>query len=195
MSQPITVVCGLPRSGTTLMMSMLHAGGMEVYAQNMHSFETIKNIELPKYDHFLYDCRGKAVKLLDPLYFTPPRSKHQYRFIWMKRAPEEIAKSQFKFFKLENPHAVMGLTDIVRLSNKFRDATRDSLTMLSKYRTSGVLVVPFEEVLEEPLEVAGKVVEYLGLPLDTEAMAGRVMERGPGCLDGWLEPQLVEENA
>lgn len=195
MSQPITVVCGLPRSGTTLMMNMLHAGGMEVYADNMDSFETIKNIELPKYDHFLYDCRGKAVKLLDPLYFTPPRGKHNYRFIWMKRAPEEIAKSQFKFFKLTNPDAVMRVGNLVNLVNKFRKVTIDSLAMLSKYRTPGVLVVPFEEVLVKPLEVAGKVKEYLGLPLDEEAMDCVVIERGPGCLEGWLEPQIVEQNA
>ena len=195
MSQPITVVCGLPRSGTTLMMNMLHAGGMEVYAQNMNSFETIKNIELPKFDHFLYDCRGKAVKILDPLYFTPPRSKHNYRFIWMKRAPEEIAKSQFKFFKLSNPDAVMGLNDLVRLSNKFRDVTKASLEMLRKYKNSSVLVVDFEDVLKAPVILAFRVAKFLDLPLDANSMECVVIERGPGCLDGWIEPQIVEQNA
>lgn len=194
MSQPITVVCGLPRSGTTLMMSMLHAGGMEVYAGNMDSFETIRNIELPKFDAFLYDCRGKAVKILDPLYFRPPRSKHNYRFIWMRRNPEEIAKSQFKFFKLENPDAVMRVGNLVNLSNQFRANTKDSLAMLAKYRTPGVLVVPFEEVLVDPIGVAAKVREYLWLDLDEFAMASVVVERGPECYDGWLETQLAKES-
>lgn len=192
MSQPITMVCGLPRSGTTLMMNMLYAGGMEVYADNMDSFETIKNIELPKYDAFLYDCRGKAVKLLDPLYFTPPRSKHKYRFIWMHRNPQEIARSQFKFFKLSNPDAVLTIQSLVHLSNELKENTEKSITMLTRHRASGVLVVGFEEVLVKPLEVAGKVAEFLGLPLDEGAMAGVVIERGPGCYDGFLETQLVE---
>ncbi len=194
MSQPITVVCGLPRSGTTLMMSMLHAGGMEVYAENMDSFETIRNLELPKFDAFLYDCRGKAVKILDPLYFTPPRSKHNYRFIWMKRNAEEIVRSQFKFFKLENPDAVMRVGNLVNLTNQFRANATDSIAMLTKYRTPGVLIVPFEDVLADSIGVAAKVREYLGRPLDELAMASRVIERGPECYDGWLETQHVGEN-
>ena len=194
MSQPITVVCGLPRSGTTLMMNMLHAGGMEVYADNMDSFETLKNIELPKYDHFLYDCRGKAVKLLDPLYFTPPRSKHKYQFIWMARNPMEIAQSQFKFFKLSNPDAVLTIQALVHLSNKLKENAEKSITMLTKYRTTGVLVVGFEELLADKIGVAAKVREYLGLDLDEFAMASVVIERGPGCYDGWLEHRLVGES-
>lgn len=57
MEQMITVVAGQPRSGTSLMMQMLHVGGMEVYADDRKrlgsdrrywSYETHRMMHLPE---------------------------------------------------------------------------------------------------------------------------------------------------
>lgn len=196
MSQPITAVVGLPRSGTTMMMHMLHAGGMEVYADNMDSFETIKNMELPKYDAFLYDCRGKAVKILDPLYFKPPGGKHNYRFIWMWRNPADIVKSQYKFFKHLQPNTPpLTLQSMVRLSNKADTDYLNSKALLASYKNSKMLVVSFAEALEDPLKTADIVAEFLDKDFDTYKMAAVVADRGPECCEGFLEYKLAEDAA
>ena len=174
------------------MMHMLHAGGMEVYAENMDSFETLRNIELPKYDRFLYDCRGKAVKILDPLYFRLPR-KHKYRFLWMWRNPQDIVKSQYKFFKLvEQEVPPLTLQSLVSLSNKVNEDYEKSKEMLANYPGSEALVVSFKEVLEDSPRIAGVVAEFLGRDLDAEAMASVVIDREPECYAGFLETKLVE---
>ena len=78
----IVVVSGLPRSGTSLMMQMLHAGGIEVVTDHFRAadvdnprgyfeFETAKNIE--RDTSWLPQVRGKAFKMVSQLlYHLPP---------------------------------------------------------------------------------------------------------------------------
>src|SRR5664280_1015208 len=72
--QYITVVSGLPRSGTSLMSMMLEAGGMTVLTDNIrtadhdnpkgyYEFERVK--KMPEGDfEWLEDTKGKAVKVI-----------------------------------------------------------------------------------------------------------------------------------
>lgn len=73
----ITIVSGLPRSGTSMIMRMLDAGGMPLVVDNIrkpdkdnirgyYEYERVKKIKDGDIS-WLRDCRGKAVKIVSPL--------------------------------------------------------------------------------------------------------------------------------
>lgn len=101
-NQRITIVSGLPRSGTSMMMKMLEAGGLEPLTDNIRvadednprgyfEFERVKQIEQDK--DWLDDARGRAVKLISALLKHLPGS-YDYRVIFMRRNMQEILNSQ-----------------------------------------------------------------------------------------------------
>ena len=99
----ITVVSGLPRSGTSMMMSALHAGGMSLLVDHVRQadknnpkgyfeFEPVKR--LPQGESgWIKDAQGKAVKIISSLLTFLPEDFH-YRIIFMERDLEEILASQ-----------------------------------------------------------------------------------------------------
>lgn len=100
----LTLVSGLPRSGTSLMMQMLAAGGLPPQTDNLRppdednpcgyfEWEAIKR--LPSNPDIL-DAPGleaRAVKCISALLPHLP-ARHRYRILYMTRPPEEIAASQ-----------------------------------------------------------------------------------------------------
>ncbi|MEI9959835.1 MAG: hypothetical protein WDM76_01510 [Limisphaerales bacterium] len=85
--QTITVVSGLPRSGTSLMMQMLAAGGMPLLTDAIRKpdednprgyfeFERVKQIKHDK--AWLGEAVGKAVKIIHLLLYELP-SERNYR--------------------------------------------------------------------------------------------------------------------
>src|SRR5215471_20746982 len=98
----ITIVSGLPRSGTSLMMQMLVAGGMtpladgerQADADNPRGYlewERIK--QLPNDPGCIAESEGKAVKVISKLLLSLPPG-HEYRIIFMERPMAEVLASQ-----------------------------------------------------------------------------------------------------
>ena len=98
----ITIVSGLPRSGTSLMMQMLDAGGMPVLSDGERGadvdnprgyleWERIK--QLPKNPGCIAEAEGKAVKVISQLLLSLP-AQHEYRVIFMQRPLPEVMASQ-----------------------------------------------------------------------------------------------------
>src|SRR5262245_294181 len=99
----VTVVSGLPRSGTSLMMRMLDMGGRPPLTDGVraadpdnprgyYEYERVK--QLPKGDHaWLPDARGRAVKVISALLEHLPDG-YEYRVIFMRRRMEEVMASQ-----------------------------------------------------------------------------------------------------
>src|SRR5512143_824098 len=96
--ESITIVSGLPRSGTSMMMTMLTAGGLEPLTDNIRvadednpkgyfEFERVKQIEHDK--AWLEDAQGRVVKLISALLKHLPPS-YSYKVIFMRRAMPEI---------------------------------------------------------------------------------------------------------
>src|SRR5206468_12634935 len=92
-SQIITVVSGLPRSGTSLMMQLLTAAGRETLSDGKRAadednplgyFEFEKTPELAKDISWLPQARGKAVKVVAQLLPMLPRYEN-YQVIFMQR--------------------------------------------------------------------------------------------------------------
>jgi hypothetical protein len=107
MDAQIIIVSGLPRSGTSLMMQMLHSGGIEVVTDNIRTADTdnprgyfeLESVKRMKADaSWLPQARGKAFKMVSQLLYDLPASE-RYRIIFMDRDLEETLLSQAKMLE------------------------------------------------------------------------------------------------
>src|SRR5690606_8944066 len=114
----VTVVSGLPRSGTSLMMQILEAAGLRIFTDRVREadesnrkgyYEHQKVTSLRRSgDHsWLAEARGAAVKVVAPLLSALPlrlsrnddADRMHYRVIYMEREIEEILQSQETFLE------------------------------------------------------------------------------------------------
>jgi hypothetical protein len=99
----IVVVSGLPRSGTSMMMQMLEAGGLPILTDG----ERVADADNPRgyYEYapakrlmtdrtWLPAADGKAVKIVAQLLPYLPPAPHRFRVIFMKRDLGEVLASQ-----------------------------------------------------------------------------------------------------
>jgi hypothetical protein len=101
----ITIVSGLPRSGTSMMMKMIEAGGIppltdairaadEDNPKGYYEFERVKQMD--KGDvAWVADAPGKSVKVISALLKHLPPG-YDYRVIFVQRNMAEILASQRK---------------------------------------------------------------------------------------------------
>ena len=200
----IIVVTGLPRSGSTLMMRMLEAGGVEPYYgkekpmefreggvnylnHNRMLRETDKIKHLRHGDgSWLEECRGKVVKILTPTQIQPPRG-YPYKFIYCDRKTKNIAKSQEKYAIISRK---LNAPDPEMLQPAINLARKEGFKLLRSYEDSSMMIVKFEEVLKKPRVIASRVVQFLNMDLDLDKMASVVVKRNAGCLTFMLEEQI-----
>ena len=104
--QPIIVVSGLPRSGTSMAMKMLEAGGLPLLLDGVRTadednprgyfeFERVKDLASEQKWSWLDDIRGQGVKIITYLLKELPPN-HNYKVLLMRRDLEEILASQSK---------------------------------------------------------------------------------------------------
>ncbi len=196
----IIAVSGLARCGTSLMMRMLHAGGVEPYCNPLdvglgRTYETKEMTYLPHKSDWVQCCKGKAVKIMDPARFTPP-SGLEYDVIWMDRDFKQQAKSHFKL-KAENEvivdstrHAMRG-----RIAH-LRGQRERCLKVWTGMPQNRLHKVKFEELIADPVAVAVPIVAFLGLDPDSgftaARMAYQVQKRDADCLPYMAEFTLAE---
>ena len=98
----VTVVSGLPRSGTSMMMQALEAGGMSVLSdgertadvdnlRGYYEYEKVKS--LAKDNTWLKEAEGMVVKIISMLLYKLDQSL-QYKVVFMTREMGEILASQ-----------------------------------------------------------------------------------------------------
>ncbi len=177
----VTIVTGMPRSGTSMMMQMLQAGGMELFTDNerdsddnnpkgYYEHEIVK--KLNHNNHWLKECNGKAVKIVAPLVTSLPYN-YKYKVIFMERNPYEIYQSQERMLLRmgkKNKQQVFSQGLFEQIKNTIENAKR----WLSQHPGIEVIYVPYKSVMEKPMEYAVKVNEFLGNSLDPLPMLGAV---------------------
>src|SRR6202140_5868895 len=176
----ITIVSGLPRSGTSLMMQMLDAGGLPVLSDGEREADTdnpkgylewerIK--QLPKEPSLIAEAEGKVVKVISQLMLALPEG-HEYRIVFMQRPLPEVLKSQDEMLKRR------GNTDLIPDSSALEEHFQRHLIEVNRWLASKanvkVLRVHYHRVLREPKVVAGEVAAFLGASLDVGAMVHQV---------------------
>ena len=176
----VTVVSGLPRSGTSLMMKMLEAGGMNVLIDNVrqadednprgyYEFERVKQI---KHDQaWLEDAQGKAVKMVSGLLMHLPGS-YTYKIIFVRRKMEEVLASQRKMLvrRGESPNKVSD----EKMAASFRQHLTAVEAWLATQPNIDVINVSYNEILQDPPGKARLVDQFLGNALDEKKMADAV---------------------
>ena len=178
--QMITIVSGLPRSGTSLMMQMLDAGGLAVLSDGERradtdnpkgylEWERIK--QLPKDPSLIAEAEGKVVKVISQLILSLP-DRHEYRIIFMQRPLPEVLKSQDEMLRRRGNESQV--TDTSVLEEAFQRHLIEVNNWLAAKGNMHVLRVHYHRVLREPKAVAMEVSAFLGAALDIEAMAQRV---------------------
>lgn len=176
----IVVVSGLPRSGTSLLMQMLAAGGLPPLTDNQRlpdednprgylEWEPIKR--LPQQPDLIAEAEGKAVKVVSSLLWALPPG-HHYRVIFMERPLEEIAASQAVMIRRR---AAQGPALEASALAAALDAHRRQVLDRLRHRPEIALCqVHYHRLLAQPREQAEQIRGFLGLPLDLDAMVRQV---------------------
>lgn len=182
--QPIVVVSGLPRSGTSMMMKMLDAGGLPPLTDNVraadtdnpkgyYEFERVK--QLDKGDTgWLPEAQGKVVKVISALLKHLP-SDHHYKVIFMRRRLEENIESQKKML-VNRGEATDTVSD-----EELKALLEKHLAMidgwLNRQANIDLLYVHYHEMVEDSDSNIAMVNAFLGGQLNVEAMKAVVDER------------------
>ena len=173
----ITIVSGLPRSGTSLMMQMLDAAGLAIYQDhvrkaddnNPKGFFEHENVKsLVKKNNWLKDARGKVVKIVSPLIrFLPP--PYNYKIIVVKRDAVEVVQSQHKM--LVKAGKADASSYPINMEDTLKKQFQSALEWMEKQPNVEFLIIDFKKAIAEPKAVAADVATFLKMDLDLEAMA------------------------
>ena len=176
-SEFVTVVSGVPRSGTSLMMQMLGAGGVPLLvddarcpdSDNPHGYFEYLPVKRSAQDvAWFAQAQGRAVKVIHTLLRYLPGGA-ELRIVLMERDLNEVLRSQRRM--LERSGARYRAGDDARLAEGFAAQLRQARAWASTRPRTALLVIDHRDLLDRPLELAGRVDVFLGAGLDVEAMA------------------------
>ena len=179
--EPIIVVSGLPRSGTSMAMKMLAAGGVSTVTDGLRSAdednpkgyyedERVKDLAQMEDKRWIARARGKAIKIISFLLKELP-ANNNYKVIFMRRDIEEILASQQKM--LERRGEDGGAEDELMAALFEGDLFRARYLM--KHNAHFEFVeVHYRLALADPTATAEMMRDFLGLELDLDEMIGVV---------------------
>jgi hypothetical protein len=170
--QIITIVTGLPRSGTSLMMQILNKSGLEILSDGVrqkdisnpegyYELEAVKGIV--KDNSFLKNAVGKVVKIVAPLPMFLDKTLN-YRVIFMRREIEEILRSQEKMLNKDQS------------SEREKFSTIYTTHIQKTYQFFELNKIPFQdmfykELIGNPEVELKKIIEFLDLECDWRELA------------------------
>jgi len=173
----ITVVSGLPRSGTSLLMQMLAAGGMPLLVDALRPaddgnprgyFEYAPVTGLGRDSSWVAQAEGRAVKVVAPLVEHLPPG-FTYRVLLVVRDLEEVLASQAKLLSARG-HAGRSPELLRPVFLRYLERARSWCDRLGVPRHE----VAYADLLADPAGHALAIVRFLDLGLDFGAMAAAV---------------------
>jgi len=180
--QPLILVSGLPRSGTSMLMQMLEKGGMPIVTDKIrtadednprgyHEFERIKEIDKATDKSWLRNYRGQVIKTISFLLQYLPLDLN-YQVIFMRRDIEEVLRSQNKM--LERNGAKDPLVPDEKMRPNYEFHLKKVFYCLDHIPNFQALYLDYPEVVANPLAEAKRLNAFLGGRLDVDAMASAV---------------------
>lgn len=178
------MVSGLPRSGTSLMMQMLAAGGIPPVTDaqraadpsNPRGYLELEAVKRLKADRsWLPQARGRAVKiihLLLPELAAPGSEELPFRVVMMRRPVEEVVASQRTMLARQGKTGA-ALPD-TQLGRLFVDQLERAERLLAGRPNFQILPVQYRELIAEPSAEAARINAFLGGGLDEAAMVQAV---------------------
>lgn len=177
----VTLVSGLPRSGTSMMMRMLAAGGMPVTTDNIrkpnednpHGYFELERIkQLEKDNAWLKEEKGRAIKAISALLPLLPDDLFYY-VIFMERRMTEILASQKKMLLRRGTEESDAIPDEL-MASKYRTYLEATYQWLERQPHFHVLYIHYSDIIKDPGGGAGDVNAFLPHPLDEAKMAAAV---------------------
>jgi hypothetical protein len=178
------IVSGLPRSGTSMMMKMLEAGGCEIATDKVRTadednpegyfeLERVKALDKGGDKGWVRDIRGKVVKAISFLLKDLP-DDCQYLVVFMLRDLGEIHASQNRMLERRGkPIEDSDGTRTRELYERHLQKVRHALRQAANFE---FLEVEYRAVIDDPRSQARRVNDFLGGRLDVERMVGVVDE-------------------
>jgi dTDP-4-amino-4,6-dideoxygalactose transaminase len=178
----VTVVSGLPRSGTSMLMKMLAAGGLDPLTDGIreadednpggyYELELVKKLEGDR--NWLETAGGKAVKVISQLLQSLPGDQ-RFKIVFALREMHEILASQREMLKRRGQ-----TTDDVadeEIAAVFAGHLQEIKRWLEVQEHMDVFYVEYAAVLSDPFGESAKIKEFLDLPLNELQMAAVVDE-------------------
>ena len=173
---PVVVVTGLPRSGTSMMMRLLDAGGVPVIVDGLrkadvdnpngyYEYEPVKTLKQDS--SWVPGARGKAVKMVYLLLYDLPPSL-PYNVIFMRRVLEEVVASQDEMLRRNG--AGVSPDESRRLIGLFQDQLSAVEEWLAARKNFRVLFVDYNRTIHDPQETCARIKRFLSLDLDEARM-------------------------
>lgn len=175
--QPVLIVSGLPRSGTSLMMMMLEAAGIEPLTDherkadddNPKGYYELERVKKMKDGDtaWLEGVGGRAVKVISALLPSLP-PEHAYKVIFMRRNMAEILASQRKMLvnRGEDPDKI----DDAEIGASFERHLTQITKWLNDQPNFSTLFIDYNLLLEEPAPQVEKIRQFLGGDVDADRM-------------------------
>ena len=181
----ILIVSGLPRSGTSLMMQMLHSTGINALVDGLREadisnpkgyfeYEPVKALQ--KDNSWIHLAKGKSLKVVAPL-LRFLDTKYRYKVIFMIRDLNEVVKSQ---------QIMIGKKDDVlpiTLLNSYKKQLKSAQVWNEREPGVEMLYVDYKDVVTTPDAVLGNIVSFVNGGLDEQKMKE--------CID----PKLYRNNS
>lgn len=173
----ITIVSGLPRSGTSMMMRMLEAGGMDILTdairvadesnpKGYYEYERVKKLREGD-TSWLSHAEGKVVKVISFLLKDLPLNQ-TYKIIFMQRKMEEVLSSQKKMLQRRGEVTDDG-TDLT-LAASFEKHLRQTQEWLKQQKDFRVYYVSYNDLLANPDSYIDAISQFLSIPLHSDRM-------------------------
>lgn len=177
----LIIVTGLPRSGTSLLMQLLEAGGIPILCDSKrlpdeynpcgyYEYEPISNLIKSSDTSWLEQYKGYAVKIISPI-LVRLIMPIPARIIYMKRDLQEVIQSQQKMVYQNNYLDIPSLlSDRKQLLNTFKKHTQQTMNYIFRYSNLTVLEVNFAEIFLNSENIINSIDEFLDGDLDKNRM-------------------------
>jgi len=176
--RPIVIVSGLPRSGTSMAMKMLDAGGLDLVTDEVREAdednpkgyfedERVKDLAGTHDTGWLHASRGRVIKVVSSLLQYLPKDNY-YRVVFMRRDLREVLASQAKMLDRRGETSDTDDETMMKMYEEHLEKVSFQLRFRSNFDT---LFVGYRDVLEHPAREAARINQFFGGRLHERAMA------------------------
>jgi len=172
----IIVVSGLPRSGTSMLMQVLEAGGLSLLCDykrrpdpdNPRGYYELEKVKtLPKDSSWLGEAEGKAVKIVSMLLYDLPPERH-YKIVFVLRALTEVLASQATMLARRGEGTVSA--EDSKMRRHYERHLRKLNTWLAEQENMEVFYCDYNAMLRDPEAELARLLDFLGAHLNKYAM-------------------------
>ena len=181
--EPIVIVSGLPRSGTSMAMKRLVAAGYEMVQDDKrkadsdnpkgyYEDERVLRLNVTLDRSWLFECRGKGLKVVShQLKYLP--GTHTYKILFMRRSLDEIVASQNKMLDNRDEQHRNTIDD-ESTKAEYQTHLDQVYALIAGHDHFEMIEVQHRGMIDDPHGEASKIKAFLGRDLDLDAMTAVV---------------------